>query len=185
MGYEKTTFGRQALQTREIHLSPCQRAIFIMANGDRPLAELVKTALSMGGGQSDIDQLVVLGMLEFAGSAASDTAPAFFEPVDIGVGSGWGETDTQKLPSVAIAIEPVVIAPAVPFAMPSGAEQLAQARGFLLETIAPLGLRQTHLRRALEDADSVSELRELLPMVEQTTQGKPSPAFSKAVVLLS
>jgi hypothetical protein len=63
MIYAKTELGRRALQTREIRLTPCQRAVFIMADGQRPVGDLLRTAQSMGGGQDDINALIALGVI--------------------------------------------------------------------------------------------------------------------------
>lgn len=63
MNLAKTTVGQQVLRDRSVHLTPPQRAVFILVNGARTIDELLAATESSGVQRGDIDRLVALGLV--------------------------------------------------------------------------------------------------------------------------
>ncbi len=63
MTFEKTELGRRAIQTREVKLTPCQRAVLITVNGAQNREALERSAAAMGGNGSDVDALIAHGLI--------------------------------------------------------------------------------------------------------------------------
>lgn len=70
----KTAAGQQVLKDRSVPLTPVQRAAFILFDGKRDLAEVLKSTAAMGVTQADVDQLLALGLLAGPPEPAQEAA---------------------------------------------------------------------------------------------------------------
>ena len=78
MKYTKTEAGQQAFKQRSPSITPRQRSLFILFDGQKTVDQVLAVA---GGTQADVESLVDQGYLEpVAGSAKAAVAAAAAEP---------------------------------------------------------------------------------------------------------
>ena len=78
MKYTKTETGQQAFKQRSPSITPRQRSLFILFDGQKTVDQVLAVA---GGTQADVESLVDQGYLEpVAGSAKAAAAAAAAEP---------------------------------------------------------------------------------------------------------
>lgn len=149
MIYAKTELGQSALHDRSIALSPRQRSAFIMFDGKRTDADVLKATAGLGVTADDVAHMVTLGLLAPVASAVV-TAPA----------------------PLAASTEPAPLAAATaPSA--SGASTLSAqehySRAYPIATrlTAALGLRGFRLNLAVESAGDLAKLQELAPKIKE------------------
>ena len=75
MKYQKTEQGHQALKNRSIPLSPRQRSAFILFDGQRSVAEVLRATEGLGVTREDVDYLVGMGLLAAAAQAEAPVPP--------------------------------------------------------------------------------------------------------------
>ena len=63
MIYVKTELGKNALHDRSLALTPKQRSSFIMFDGKRTVADVLRLTLALGVNADDLGRLVALGLL--------------------------------------------------------------------------------------------------------------------------
>jgi hypothetical protein len=68
----KTQHGQQVMKDRSVTLSPRQRAAFILVDGKRPLAEVLRATAGAGATAEDVEQLVRLGLVARVQAIAAD-----------------------------------------------------------------------------------------------------------------
>ncbi len=161
MAYSKTEFGRKAVQAREVRLSPCQRAVFIMVDGKRPTADLVHSAESMGGSAADVQALISLGLIEEI--VAHSLVRELEASLSAGPESLSGVSDDSVLDSVHGESVLGELEEVSGFTVE---EQFAQARRIAVGLLEPHGLRARGLQRSVEACRNMRALQDLSPMVE-------------------
>lgn len=171
MIYQKTEAGQTAFKTRSVELSSRQRSAFLLFDGKRTLAEVLKATTGLGITAPDIDDLVTKGLL----------APL--------TGAG-----TASPPVVAVAVPATMNAGPVPAAAaPSDAhapaEQLTPTqryqRAYPVATriTAQLGLRGFKLNLAVEAASGYDDLVALLPKIAISAGDKAAAELKRALGL--
>jgi hypothetical protein len=75
MRYAKTEAGQQAFKQRSSELSARQRAVFILFDGQRTLADVLKATSGLGIVEADIEDLLTKGFLQ-PPAAAPQSDPA-------------------------------------------------------------------------------------------------------------
>ena len=145
MIYTKTELGQSALQNRAIPLTPRQRSAFIMFDGKRSGADVLKLTVGLQVTAEDVDHLIGLGLL----AAVADVDAA-----------------------AAAAAAPTVVAPPVSAQNADGSPTLSAqqhySRAYPIATrlTASLGLRGFRLNLAVEAAGDITKLQELAPKIK-------------------
>lgn len=111
--YEKTQLGRLEVKTRSNDLTPIQRRILILADGRRTAENILKFSRAVNY-QRILDELVEGGFLEIVG----------------------GTRGVTPAPSRSSAASTERAAPGVPQTAAAGGGNLADARDFMLATLA-------------------------------------------------
>lgn len=137
MIYTKTELGQTALQNRAA-LTPRQRSAFIMFDGKRSLADVLKATEGLGVTAEDVGHLLSLGLLAASGPAVPEPAAA---PVSAQNADGSPTHSAQAHYSKAYPI----------------ATRLTAA----------LGLRGFRLNLAVEAAGDLDKLKELAPKIKE------------------
>lgn len=147
MKYKKTEAGQLAVKERSALLSSRQRSLLIMVDGQKEMADLVRTVTGLGGTVEDVNVLLALGLIEGMGGAAV-SAPA---PV-----------------SVAVAEAPVV--PVTARVRENLSEQELYQRAYPVATklTSSLGLRGFRLNLAVEGARDYQALLEVASRIRET-----------------
>lgn len=159
MIYQKTEAGQLAFKQRSAELSSGQRSAFLLFDGKRTLAEVLKATSGLGITAPDIDDLVAKDFL--ARNTSSPGAPAVVDTVPSGIDGA--------LPPAA----------AEPTASGLTNAQLYQ-RAYPIATrlTAQLGLRGFRLNLAVEAASGYDDLVTLLPKIA-IAAGDPAAAELK------
>jgi len=155
----KTESGQTAFKERSPLFSVRQRAMFIVFDGKKPVADILAAMGGMGVNQADVDALLELGFLAPLPDAepVSASAPA---PSDV-----VGET-------AAIAT----------FASGRTDQQRYQdAKPLATQLTAGLGLRGFRLNLAVEAAAGVPELLALLPKIQDAVGTKACRELERAL----
>ena len=145
MIYAKTVLGIAARQAHSAEISSRQRAAFIMFDGKRDSAEVVKTTGGIGVTDADIQHLVAAG---------------FLAPVEI-----------VAVPSASLAAsaqgQPAPLA-SLSDGRPSVLAQANYTTAYPIATrlTAGLGLRGFRLNLAVEAAGDLEKLKELAPRIK-------------------
>lgn len=164
MIYQKTDAGQTAFKTRSVELSSRQRSAFLLFDGQRTLAEVLKATSGLGITAPDIDDLVAKGLL--APSTGLATRPAVLDtvPADMedGAPPGAAEAPTDSLTTM----------------------QLYQ-RAYPVATrlTAQLGLRGFRLNLAVEAASGYDDLVALLPKIAIAVGDKAAVELKRALGL--
>ena len=153
MIYAKTARGMAAMQDRYVGLPPRQRSAFIMFDGKRDASEVLKMTAGLGVGQTDLDHLLSLGLLEISGSASQSPATP----------SAVFETAEPASPA-ALATSSVKAN-----GMPTMSAQAHYSMAYPIATrlTAALGLRGFRLNLAVEAAGDFDKLKELAPRIRE------------------
>ena len=64
MRYNKSEMGHKVMKDRSIALKPRQRSLFILFDGKKTLAEILKATVPMGVTQDDVEHLVGQGLIQ-------------------------------------------------------------------------------------------------------------------------
>ena len=143
MIYTKTALGQSALQDRSLGLTPRQRSAFIMFDGKRSTADVIKATAGLGVTGDDVSRLVELGLLAASSGAAAAVA--------------------ATAPQADISLEPSASG------VPSLNSQAHYLRAYPIATrlTANLGLRGFRLNLAVEAAIDLVKLKELAPRIKE------------------
>ena len=149
MMYAKTAFGLASVKDRSAGLTPRQRSAFIMFDGKRDSAEVLRMTSGVGVVQSDVDHLVSLGLL-------ATSSPA----------------DAQALSSEVSALavpQAAVVSSMKPNGMPTLSAQAHYLMAYPIATrlTAALGFRGFRLNLAVEAAGDLDKLKELAPRIKE------------------
>ncbi len=155
MIYNKTERGKVALQDRASGLLPRQRSAFIMFDGKRSTADVLKATAGLGVSSADIDQMLASGWLELSSGLATvppslNVAP----PVPV---SSAGVPTSAPVVSVATGVAPTLDAQA----------HFLKAWPIATRLTAGLGLRGFRLNLAVESAGDLAKLKELAPKIKE------------------
>jgi hypothetical protein len=153
MIYTKTEQGKAALQDRSSGLAPRQRSAFIMFDGKRSAADVLKATSGLGVTAADVEQMVASGWLEpvanQAPAPAADSAPPAV-PVA-------AESTSAPVPSGVPGTAPTVDAQA----------HFLKAWPIATRLTAGLGLRGFRLNLAVESASDLAKLKDLAPRIKE------------------
>lgn len=151
MIYTKTALGQSALQDRSLGLTPRQRSAFIMFDGKRSTADVIKATAGLGVTDDDVSRLVELGLL----AASSGAAAAVPAPIAAAVAATAPPADASLEPSAS--------------GVPSLNSQAHYLRAYPVATrlTANLGLRGFRLNLAVEAASDLAKLKELAPRIKE------------------
>ncbi len=149
MIYAKTLEGQAAMQVRSPDMSPRQRLAFIMFDGKRELAEVLKATSGVGVTAVDIEHLVNSGFLALTGSGATATLAQ--------------QTPTEPAPLASLG-----------GGGPSDLSQANYSTAYPIATrlTAGLGLRGFRLNLAVEAAGDLEKLKELAPRIKEAVGGE-------------
>lgn len=140
MRYNKSEMGHKVLKDRSVSLTPRQRSLFILFDGKKSLAEILKATLPMGVTQDDVDLLIEHGLIQ----------PV--QPVD----------SASPLPPVE-ELDPA--ASAVLRSTRSPQQRYQDAYPIATRLTAGLGLKGFRLNLAVEAAANYDELKALAPKI--------------------
>ena len=158
MIYVKTELGKTALQDKSLGLSPKQRSAFIMFDGKRTAADVLKLTSALGITADDIDRLQSLGLLAPVSSSASVAAyPA---------ASHDAESPAAPVKSSSVPSLPPLSA-ADDDAVASSQSQYAKAYLVAVRLTGGLGLRGFRLNLAVESARDLEALKDLGPKIKE------------------
>jgi hypothetical protein len=154
MIYTKTEQGKAALQDRSSGLAPRQRSAFIMFDGKRSAADVLKATSGLGVNAADVEQMVASGWLE----PVADQAPAAPPP-----GSAAAAVPVAAESATAL------VAAGAPGAAPALDSQASFLKAWPIATrlTAGLGLRGFRLNLAVESAGDLAKLKELAPKIKE------------------
>lgn len=168
--YHKTEAGQLALHDRASSLSRRQRSAFIMFDGRRSVADVLRLTAGLGVNEDDIAHMRRLAYLEENDAVSgyfSATHPQPTQPPSL-----YPEFDESTLPPAG---QPVVLDSVLPssgksghaLASPSADAQATYLNAYPIATrlTAQLGLRGFLLNLAVESAGSLEKLRELAPKI--------------------
>ena len=141
MIYTKTALGLATMQDRSAGLTPRQRSAFIMFDGKRDSAEILKMTAGVGVTQSDLDHLMSLGLLASQDSAVQTSA---------------SDSAVPAAPSTKADGMPTMSAQA----------HYSMAYPIATRLTAALGLRGFRLNLAVEAAGDLDKLKELAPKIK-------------------
>lgn len=166
MIYQKTDAGQTAFKTRSVELSSRQRSAFLLFDGQRTLAEVLKATSGLGITATDVDDLVAKGWL--VPSTGSATRPVVRDtvPADMKDGAPPGVVEAEA-PTDSLT-----------------AMQLYQ-RAYPVATrlTAQLGLRGFRLNLAVESASGYDDLVALLPKIAIAVGDKTAVELKRALGL--
>ena len=155
MIYTKTEHGKAALQDRSSGLIPRQRSAFIMFDGKRSTADVLKATSGLGVNVADVEQMVASGWLEPVATQATPLIAAVL----------------AKPPVVPVAPESAFASasPGAPAVAPTLDTQAHFLRAWPIATrlTANLGLRGFRLNLAVESAGDLAKLKELAPRIKE------------------
>ena len=143
MIYAKTSSGKAAMQVRSADMSPRQRTAFIMFDGKRDSAEVLKATSGIGVTAADFEHFVNAG---------------FLTPVGV-------EAMEARTPSLDMAGAPLGLTVE---GKPSTLSQSNYLTAYPIATrlTAALGLRGFRLNLAVEAAGDLEKLKELAPRIK-------------------
>lgn len=137
MIYTKTEAGQTAVQNRTVALTPRQRSAFIMFDGKRSMADVVKATSGFGVTAEDINHLISLGLL----------APLAVQP--------------PAEPAPEVSAHNADGSPTL-----NAQEHYSRAYPIATRLTAALGLRGFRLNLAVEAAGDIDKLKELAPKIK-------------------
>lgn len=155
----KTELGQTAFKERSPLFSVRQRAMFILFDGKKSVAEILAATAGMGVTSADVDALQERGFLEPL--AVSEPAPPS-APADDAAGSASPE-GTAYAPDR------------------SDQQRYQDAKPLATQLTAALGLRGFRLNLAVESAAGVPELVALLPKIQEAVGTKACRELERAL----
>ena len=142
MIYIKTPSGQTAMQVRSAELNPRQRTAFIMFDGKRDSAEVLKATAGIGVTQADFDYFLEVGFLApIASAAAAVQKPRTDLPAPL-------KSNVDGKPSEL------------------SQSNYSTAYPIATRLTAALGLRGFRLNLAVEAAGDLEKLKELAPRIK-------------------
>ena len=156
MIYVKTEVGQAALHDRSIALTPRQRSAFIMFDGKRSMADVVKATAGLGVTAEDIHHLMALGLLV---PVAETAAPE---------------------PEVPVSSHNVDGSPTL-----SAQEHYSMAYPIATRLTAALGLRGFRLNLAVEAANDIDKLKELALKIREAVGPEKFKELESALYFLA
>lgn len=152
MIYVKTELGKSALHDRSLALTPKQRSSFIMFDGKRTVADVLRLTLALGVNADDLGRLVALGLLvPLEGSI--DTSSPVAAP-----------NATPAMPAEGIAPESSVLSAA---SQGNDQDHYAKAYPVAVRLTSNLGLRGFRLNLSVESARDLEALKDLAPKIKE------------------
>ena len=137
----KTDFGQQAFKERSSLLPIRLRSVFILFDGKRSLGDIMRSALTMGVDETDIQRMMDHGLLEATASASTEVQeiaePGFFET--LGAASHTSSRSAQQ--------------------------RYTDAYPIALQLTSRLGLRGFRLNLAVEAASGYEQMLALAPQI--------------------
>ncbi|GAB4090514.1 hypothetical protein [Hydrogenophaga soli] len=159
MRYLKTEEGQQAFKQRSSALSARQRSVFLLFDGQRTAAEVLKSTAALGTTPDDVTDLVTKGFL-----VAADT----HQPPP--------QLPSETVPPVDLPSEPVDEGPYL-----SPMERYQLAYPIATRLTAGLGLRGFKLNLAIEAASGYDDLVALLPRLTEALGKQAVAELKKAL----
>lgn len=152
MIYVKTELGKSALHDRSLGLTPKERSSFIMFDGKRTVADVLRLTLALGVNAEDIGHLVALGLLAPIDGAANTSSPV-----------------AASNASRAVPAEGTVPQSSVLTAASQGNDQdhYAKAYPVAVRLTSNLGLRGFRLNLSVESARDLEALKDLAPKIKE------------------
>lgn len=180
----KTDKGQQVLKDRSVRLTPRQRSMFILFDGQRSVAEVLQASQ---GAPEDVGLMVQLGLLAqpagapaVAAVAAADAEPIIeIHPHSV-MPAPFSETPAETGTAAAQRVEPVFESAPVPLVPPvpsppasadaapavlSTQQRFHRAYPIATQLTASLGARGLRLNLAAEAATSLEQLIRLRPKI--------------------
>lgn len=148
MKYAKTETGHQALHDRSVALTSRQRSAFILLDGKRSTADVLKATAAMGVTREDVEYMLHLGLIE----AVADESAAL------------------AATAAAVLPEPVPAAAPADGEAESGVssqERYQRAYPIAIRLTSSLGLRGFRLNLAVEAAANLEQLQDLAPKIRE------------------
>ena len=166
MIYQKTEAGQTAFKTRSVELSSRQRSAFLLFDGKRTLAEVLKATTGLGITAPDIEDLVNKGLLAPPAGAGAAPPPAVVDTVPATIEASAGPTDA--------------IAPTEEL---TPTQRYQRAYPVATRITAQLGLRGFKLNLAVEAASGYDDLVALLPKIAISAGDKAAAELKRALGL--
>jgi uncharacterized protein (DUF1778 family) len=154
MIYNKTEQGKEALLDRASGLLPRQRSAFIMFDGKRSTADVLKATAGLGVSSADVEQMLALGWIEPSTSQAT-IPPALNVAPPVLVRAAAASTTLP--PAAAPGLTPTLDSQA----------HFLKAWPIATRLTAGLGLRGFRLNLAVESAGDLAKLKELAPRIKE------------------
>jgi len=164
--YQKTEAGQTAFKTRSVELSSRQRSAFLLFDGKRTLAEVLKATTGLGITAPDIEDLVNKGLLAPHSGAGAAPSPAVLDTVPATIEASPGPTDA--------------IAPTEEL---TPTQRYQRAYPVATRITAQLGLRGFKLNLAVEAASGYDDLVALLPKIAISAGDKATAELKRALGL--
>ena len=155
----KTELGQAAFKERSPLFSARQRAMFIVIDGKKPVADILAAMGGMGVTQADVDALLELGFLAPLPNAepSSSSTPAASDTISDAVASDTFVSDRTDQ------------------------QRYQDAKPLATQLTAGLGLRGFRLNLAVESAAGVPELLALLPKIQEAVGTKACRELERAL----
>ena len=166
MIYQKTEAGQTAFKTRSVELSSRQRSAFLLFDGKRTLAEVLKATTGLGITAPDIDDLVTKGLLAPLAGAGAAPPPVVVDTVPATIEASPGPTDA--------------IAPTEEL---TPTQRYQRAYPVATRITSQLGLRGFKLNLAVEAASGYEDLVALLPKIAISAGDKAAAELKRALGL--
>lgn len=166
MIYQKTEAGQTAFKTRSVELSSRQRSAFLLFDGKRTLAEVLKATTGLGITAPDIDDLVTKGLLAPHAGTGAAPPPAAVDTVPATIEAAPGATDAS---TQAEELTPT--------------QRYQRAYPVATRITAQLGLRGFKLNLAVEAASGYDDLVALLPKIAISAGDKATAELKRALGL--
>ena len=159
MVYIKTALGQTAMQNRTFALTPRQRAAFIMFDGKRSEAEVMKATAGLGVTSEDVAHLLALALLAPGTTLQAAPAPVVASPTPAAAPQAMAMAMATQIPTPSQTID----------GAPSVDAQASYSKAYPIATrlTAQLGLRGFLLNLAVEAAGDLDKLRELAPKIKE------------------
>ncbi len=164
MKYKKTELGQQTFKDRNGALSMGQRSAFIMFDGEKDDAVILKSLGAMGVSTEDIKHLLELGLIEAVDGA--NTASL-----------------SKAVGSVAASPSLSPFSEAEALQAPALSDQERYQRAYLVATklTSGLGLRGFRLNLSVESASSYKDLVALAPKIRDAVGDEKFAELTKAL----
>ena len=180
----KTQAGQQMFKDRSVRLTPRQRSAFILFDGKRTVGDVLECG--MGIGQTDIDQMIELGLLGEVGDASEPSANsakvAPSQPAALTVVPKSASTASPAAPSVAPSTPAAPVA-SVSVSGSGRSTQLRYQEAYPIATrlTAGLGLRGFRLNLSVEGATTYEQLAALAPKIKAAVGDEKAAALERAL----